>query len=506
MRFFSFAHDPPQAAGHFAHFALKAGDGVARREESRMNQGSVGSKTALAVQRKIIPSDLETPVSAFLKLRPHFPDKPAFLFESVERGEQVGRYSILGLDGETLIRWKVAEPGNPLALLSEQLKNFQSRFSYPLAFPIGAFGYISYDAVRAFETLPPPAEPPSYPDAFFIVPRRIVLFDHVRNTMTLLAIGEETQHSEALSELENALQTGKARVPEKTSSSPYPFAASESRQSFIEKVRKAQEYIRAGEIYQVVLSQRITGKTRAKAIDVYRALRMLNPSPYMFFMDFNGVELIGSSPEMLVKVSHRTAETRPIAGTRPRGLTLDEDLRLAEELLGDPKECAEHTMLVDLGRNDLGRVCNYGSVRLTQLKGIERYSHVMHMVSTVEGEISKGKSALDVLQAAFPAGTVTGAPKIRAMEIIHELEGLRRGPYAGCVGYVSCSGDLDTCITIRTIVMQDDRVMVQAGAGIVSDSIPEHEYEETLNKSQGMLDAIGLAESGFQLIPRSENA
>lgn len=461
-----------------------------------MNKGVPGTKAALGLFQKIVPSDLETPVSAFMKLRALYPDKPAFLFESVERGEQVGRYSILGFQGEELVRWNVEEPGNPLSLLSERLTEFSSRFSSVLPFPIGSFGYLSYDAVRAFETLPPPSEPARYPDAFFIVPYRMILFDRVRNTMTLLAITEEG--SEALAELERGLESGKTHKLPKPSS-PLPFTASETRESFMEKVKKAQGYIRAGDIYQVVLSQRISGKTKAKAIDVYRALRMQNPSPYMFYLDFNRFQIIGSSPEILVRLSGDNAETRPIAGTRPRGDSLEEDLRLSEELTKDPKECAEHMMLVDLGRNDLGRVCEYGSVRVTQLKEIERYSHVMHMVSTVQGKLKAENTALGLLEAAFPAGTVTGAPKIRAMEIIHELEGLRRGPYAGCVGYVSCSGNLDTCITIRTILMENDNVTLQAGAGIVSDSVPDREYEETLNKCEGMKQAILLAESGFQM-------
>lgn len=467
-----------------------------------MSKSALESKGLLQILQKIIPSDLVTPVSAFMQLRPLFSGKPAFLFESVERGEQVGRFSILGFSCNELLRWNVENPGHPLALLSERLKQFSERFGEKLPFPYGSFGYLSFDAVRAFETLSPPKGKSTFPDAYFIVPERMILFDHVRNTMTLLALCGKNEEENPLHLLEKGLQTPPApNEPSAVSSEEEKFTASETRETFTAKVRKAQDYIKAGEIYQVVLSQQIRGKTSAKPVDIYRALRILNPSPYMFYLDFNQFQMIGSSPEMLVKVTGGIAQTRPIAGTRPRGENVEEDEELTRELARDPKERAEHMMLVDLGRNDLGRVCKYGTVKVTQLMEIERYSHVMHMVSTVEGNLSGENTPLDVLQATFPAGTVSGAPKIRAMEIIDELEGIRRGPYAGCVGYLSFSGDLDTCITIRTLVMRQNEIILQTGAGIVSDSNPDREYEETLSKGEGMKQAVFLAESGFRLDP-----
>lgn len=463
-----------------------------------MNKPIQANERPLCILKKIVPSDLETPVSAFLKLRKFFPKKPAFLLESVEKGEQVGRYSILGFEGDKFLRWFLGDPQNPLSLLSELLKGIQERFSSPPSFPLGSLGYLSYDAVRTFEKLAPPKGPSPFPDAYFVIPYRMVLFDHVRNTMTLFAVEQEQKCARALENLEQALLSS-AKVQNKKTKSSSQFVAIESQKSFMEKVMKAKEYIKQGEIFQVVLSQKITGKTSALPIDIYRALRILNPSPYMVYLDFNSFKLIGSSPEMLVKVQDKKAQTRPIAGTRPRGKTAQEDEALARELNQDPKERAEHTMLVDLGRNDLGRVCDFGSVKATKLLDIERYSHVMHMVSTVEGNMKDGKSALDVLRASFPAGTVTGAPKIRAMEIIDELETCRRGPYAGCMGYVSFSGDLNTCITIRTIVMQGNHVYLQAGAGIVADSDPKSEYEETLKKIEGLKQAIHLAEKNLDM-------
>lgn len=452
---------------------------------------------------KVLPSDLETPVSAFMKVRRAFPDEPAFLFESVERGEQVGRFSILGFHPEVMVRWSAADGGNPLTLLRKALDDFTAKLDVPLPFPGGSFGYLSYDAVRAFERIPGPKQPPRFPDAYFIVPKRMILFDHVKNAMTLFVIEKKEECEDAFRRMEEALLSPLDLYPvrREPAGGDAQFQSSETKESYMEKVEKAKEHIRAGDIFQVVLSQKFRGKTSAKPIDIYRALRILNPSPYMFFIDFNGFQIVGSSPEMLVKVKSGVAETKPIAGTRRRGKSEGEDQELAIQLLNDPKERAEHVMLVDLGRNDLGRVCRYGSVHLKGYMEIERYSHVMHLVSTVQGEIDGGKSPLDVLQSAFPAGTVTGAPKVRGMEIIEELEAAPRGPYAGSVGYVSFAGDVDTCITIRTIVTEGENVWLQAGAGIVADSRPEMEYQETLDKVEGMRQAIRLAENGLRLKP-----
>lgn len=442
---------------------------------------------------------METPVSAFMKLRKAFPGKPAFLFESVERGEQVGRYSILGFYSDEVLNWTLTPNENPLDLLKERLAAIGGVLPKS-PFPIGSFGYLGYDAVRAFEKLPAHKKTSPFPDAYFIFPKRMILFDHVQNTLDLIVIEDENDCEKSLADFQKALsaEPDHAYAVKTQSGQPSKTASSETRESYLEKVEKAKEYIRAGDIYQAVLSQQLQTQTSAAPIDIYRALRMLNPSPYMYYLDFNDFQVIGSSPEMLVKVAGKTAETRPIAGTRPRGKTVEEDERLAKDLLNDPKECAEHMMLLDLGRNDLGRVCDYGTVKVTQQMSIERYSHVMHMVSTVEGKLSDGKNALDVLKAAFPAGTVSGAPKIRAMEIIDELEPVSRGPYAGAVGYISFSGDLDTCITIRTLVLKNGTAYVQAGGGIVADSVPENEYQESLNKMEAVRRAIRMAENNLQ--------
>jgi anthranilate synthase component 1 len=363
----------------------------------------------------------------------------------------------------------------------------------------GAVGYFGYDLVRAWERLPNrPPDDLGLPTCYLAVADTVVIFDHVRHTMKIVANAlvdgdGGAAYREGIEKVERVYEQLRAPVaaPDRTGrvhpvmDSDMPVA------TFLRAVERAKEYIRAGDIFQAVLSRRFSaGLDGVDALDIYRALRTVNPSPYMFFLDFEGVQVIGSSPELLVRLEGDVVESRPLAGTRPRGETEDADRGLEAELLADEKERAEHVMLVDLGRNDLGRVCEYGSVRVTDLMSVERFSHVMHIVSDVQGRLRPGLDAIDVLRACFPAGTVTGAPKVRAMEIIDELEPMARGPYAGAVGYLGFSGNMDTAITIRTIVVAGNRAYVQAGAGIVADSVPEREYVETVNKAKALVRAI----------------
>lgn len=482
-----------------------------------------------------LPADLETPVSVYLKLRGR---GPSFLLESVERGEQVGRYSFLGSDpslslavhdDEILLfgdsrrveRRRLDNRDDPLGMVRDILREQRSIPQPDLPrFTGGAVGYLGYDMARFFEPrlrfclgqrsqmLNDGA------DAFFLFTDRMVIFDHVKHRLLIVANAHldgdvDAAYSEATGGIEEI--AARLRQPLRLASrrSPGPgdtrLMSSMERHQFEKIVRQAKEHIAAGDIYQVVLSQRFQRQTSAPPFTIYRALRMLNPSPYMFYLDLGDqchshhgpLRLIGSSPEMLVRLEAGVAEVRPIAGTRRRGATPEEDEVLAEELLADPKERAEHIMLVDLGRNDLGRICRYGSVHTPTFMTIERYSHVMHIVSSVRGLLNNGADAFDLLRACFPAGTVSGAPKIRAMEIIEELEGLRRGPYAGAVGYIGYGGAMDTCITIRTIVMRGDTAYIQAGAGIVADSDPAREYQECVNKAAALAEAITIAERGL---------
>jgi anthranilate synthase component 1 len=375
----------------------------------------------------------------------------------------------------------------------------------------GLVGYLGYDAVRHLERLPRAATADlDLPDALFLLTDTLLIFDNVTHRITVVSNAVVPDESPA--GVERAYRESQQKIDAIVAALRRPVgapsggtdAATEgepastlSRFEFCSAVRKAKEYIRAGDVIQVVLSQRLAIETGADPFDVYRALRVVNPSPYMYYLRLGDLKIVGSSPEMLVRLEGERIDLRPIAGTRPRGATEDEDERLATELVADPKERAEHIMLVDLGRNDVGRVARVGSVSVPDLMTVERYSHVMHLVSHVRGVVESGCAAFDVLKACFPAGTVTGAPKVRAMEIIEELEPVRRGPYAGAVGYVSFSGNLDTCITIRTILFSRGVAMVQAGAGIVADSDPDREYEETMNKARGMRRAIQLAEAGL---------
>jgi anthranilate synthase component 1 len=488
-----------------------------------------GQGTLVPVYRELA-ADLETPVSVYLKLRGK---GASFLLESVEQAEQVGRYSFLGFDPRRQIVAKgrsvtVLDNGHsetrplgkgedPLHAVAAELGRYQPVASLEGVakdlprFYGGAVGYMGYDLVRFFERLPETAgKSLSLPDLYMLVTDTLVVFDHVRHRLLVFANAHvppgcdlDAAYEEAIARLDAVEALMRAPLP----AMPVPPGRSDgqltsnvSRAGFEEAVRQAQEYIAAGDIFQVVLSQRLSRQTRADPFGIYRALRRINPSPYMFFIDLGGhppMVLIGSSPEVLVRLQDRTAEVRPLAGTRPRGADEAEDRRLEAELLADPKERAEHVMLVDLGRNDLGRVCEYNTVHVPELLAIERYSHVMHIVSHVTGQVREGMDAYDLLRATFPAGTVSGAPKVRAMEIIEELEGVRRGPYAGAVGYFGFNGNMDTCITIRTILIRGDTAYLQAGAGIVADSDPTREWDETLHKARALSVAIEMAEEGM---------
>ncbi len=456
-----------------------------------------------------LPADLETPISAFLKVRGA---GEAFLLESVEGGERIGRFSFLGAGpmvrvvahgSEVAVRRNgrtETSTGDVLEVTRELLRRYQAVPDPTLArFSGGAVGYFGYDLARLWERLP--ARPPDdlgLPDCYLVVADTVVIFDHVRHTMKIVANAlvdgdGGAAYRAAVEKVEQLYE--RLRAPLSTANgggsvrpvldTGMPVA------SFLGAVERAKEYIRAGDIFQVVLSRRFSAEIPGvDPLDIYRALRTVNPSPYMFFLDFEGVKVIGTSPELLVRLEGREVETRPLAGTRPRGATDEEDVALEAALLADEKERAEHVMLVDLGRNDLGRVCEYGTVRVPDLMSVERFSHVMHIVSDVRGRLRPGLDAIDVFRACFPAGTLTGAPKVRAMEIIDELEPLARGPYGGAVGYLGFSGNMDTAITIRTIVVAGDRAYVQAGAGIVADSVPEREYVETVNKAKSLVRAI----------------
>ena len=467
-----------------------------------------------------LPADLETPVSVYLKLRG---EAPSFLLESVEKGEQLGRYSFLGVEPAAVLTVRdgrvslqqagathdlASEGPDPLSAAKQMLSAYRPAAVEGLPnFTGGLVGYVAYETVRFFERVPLAAQDTlDLPDVVLLLADTVLVFDHVTHRILVVTNAHvdgdvASAYARATSKISAVISRLRQPLPI-AAVSPVepvgrggPWASTFEQPEFEAAVRRAKEYIAAGDIFQVVLSQRLSRHTAADPFTIYRALRMLNPSPYMFYLDLPGdLRMIGSSPEVLVRMFDRQAEVRPIAGTRPRGANAAEDEALAEELLADPKERAEHVMLVDLGRNDLGRVCRYGSVHVTEMMGIERYSHVMHIVSDVMGELQPDLDAFDLLRATFPAGTVSGAPKVRAMEIIAELESDRRGPYAGAVGHFGYSGNMDTCITIRTIAMQGDVVHVQAGAGIVADSDPTREYHETLHKARALAEAVRAAE------------
>lgn len=467
----------------------------------------------IPVYREII-ADAETPVSAFLKLGG---SENAFLLESADRGLRVGRYSFLGAGAQRTIKAKgtavEVEEGDSIEKYESENPLFELRRFMPArpappgalpGFCGGAVGYLGYDAVRRFERLPGmPEDDLGLPDMAFMIADTALIFDHLKHKAMVISNarveGDASEaYDRAISEIDGAVKKLQSTITVSPIPSAVPvsgkaMSGNVSRQDFERMVDKAKEYISAGDIFQVVLSQRFSAKLEADPFDVYRILRTINPSPYMAFIKIDGISLAGASPEPLITVSGRRVATRPIAGTRRRGATDAEDEALAAELLADEKERAEHIMLVDLGRNDLGRVCTPSSVDVEEMMVLEKYSHVMHLVSTVAGELLPSLDALDALKAAFPAGTVSGAPKIRAMEIIDELEPQARGPYAGVYGYLGYSGDLDCGITIRTVIMCDGMAHVQAGAGIVADSVPSREYDECVNKARALFAAVAGA-------------
>lgn len=483
-----------------------------------------GEGNVIPVYREIL-ADMETPVTALMKLRD---STHVFLLESVEGGEKWARYSFVGADPrvifevkgeEVLIRddghvRRLPHEGRPLTILRELLSRYR-----PVAVPGlprfygGAVGFLGYDMVRYFERLPATkADEPEIPDAVFLITDTLIIFDNVRHTLKVItcAMTEgladmESAYREAVCKIDRLIETLRApvalppTVPQGAADSGAGFQANMTPVAFQGMVRQAKDYILAGDIIQVVLSQCFQRKISVDPVNLYRALRFVNPSPYLFFLKLDGLTLIGSSPEVMVRLEEGVVELKPIAGTKRRGRNEQEDRSLADELLNDPKERAEHVMLVDLGRNDLGRIARTGSVQVNRLMAVERYSHVMHLVSSIQAQLAPGRDAFDVLKATFPAGTLSGAPKVRAMQIIDELEPSRRGPYGGAVGYISFSGNMDMGITIRTMMVKSGEVFVQVGAGIVADSDPETEYQETLSKAAGMMQAIRLAESGFEV-------
>ncbi len=466
---------------------------------------------------KRVMADLLTPVAAYLKMLRLSPY--SFLLESIEGGEKVARYSFLGFDPHAIVRCRAGrvtiespagreETDQPMLDVLRRLSGRYIPVRIPDIPPFsgGAVGYMSYDAIRWFENIPD-KNPDSLglDDAVMMFFSRLMAFDHVRHQVHIIVnvftegkINHlEKEYQKAISDIESIearLEDPIEPLARRENNTDTKLRSNMSKQVFEESVERAKEHIAAGDIFQVVLSQRFSAGISAHPFQIYRALRVVNPSPYMFYLNINDHQVIGASPEMLVRATGRRLEYRPIAGTRQRGETETEDLLLGEELRADEKEVAEHVMLVDLGRNDLGRVSDYGSVEVTELMEIERYSHVMHLVSSIKARLRKGSHRFDALAACFPAGTVTGAPKVRAMEIIDELEPTRRGVYAGAVMYLDYSGNLDSCIAIRTIVAKDGRAYIQVGAGIVADSVPETEYFETVNKARAMLQAIEMAE------------
>jgi len=474
---------------------------------------------------KEVLADQETPVSAYERVRTYLRQRDnashTYLLESVEGGENIGRYSFIGGTPRTIIRaygrrveinntrcdpW-ILEDIDPLEALKIYMQQFTPGLDDPTLprFIGGAVGFLGYDMVSQFEPRVPVIgnDEIGNPDMVFMVTDGLIVFDRVSHNLKIVAnahvVGDPDEaYDKALAQIDElceALQTPIERVLIDTHDEAEPLEpkSNTTKEEFLGMVDKAQEYIRSGDVIQTVLSQRFEVKNEADSLDVYRALRSINPSPYMFCLDMGESAIVGTSPEIHVRCEDKHVEVRPIAGTRPRGKTPEEDLALEKELLADPKERAEHIMLVDLGRNDIGRVCEFNSVEVPELMVIERYSHVMHIVSDVTGTLSADHDEYDVMRASFPAGTLSGAPKIRAMEIIAELEKSKRGPYGGAVGYFNFNGNFDSAITIRTVILDKDKAYVQAGAGIVADSVPINEYEETRNKARGMMKALALA-------------
>ncbi len=472
----------------------------------------------IPVYREVL-ADLETPVSAFSKIDT---GDYAYLLESAERGEKLGRYSFLGSNPSLIFKSKgrrveiVSDGKKKVQLVSEPLitlKKLMAGYKFVKVkglprFVGGMVGYLSYDMVRFFEEIPD--ENPddlNLPDAIFLLTDTLLIFDHLEHKIKVISNAyvkksPKKAYQEAVRKIEDLISQLRkpSRIKSKVQSqkSKVKIKSNFTKEGFKKKVRKAKEYIKAGDIIQVVPSQRLETKINVDPFDIYRALRTINPSPYMYYLKCKDLRLIGSSPEILVRLEEGVVEVRPIAGTRHRGKTLKEDQALEKELLAHPKDRAEHMMLVDLGKRDVRKVSRPGSVRVNELMVIEKYSHVMHIVSDITGRLRKNKDSFDVLRSNFPAGTVVGSPRKKALEIIEELEPVRRGPYAGAVGYFSFSGNLDTCITIRTIIIKGNRAYIQAGAGIVADSIPEREYQETMNKAKALIRAIEVAQRGLE--------
>ena len=485
--------------------------------------------SAVPVSRQLIADDL-TPVSAYARVRE---DSGAFLFESVVGAERVGRYSFLGArpfaqidahgtDVRTKLaggEWEYSSHPDPLRLVREWTDRYRApHLSYLPRFSGGAVGYAGYDTVRYAEHLPnAPHDDRQLPDLSFAFYDRMVIFDHIYKTVSVVAVARITPGADLRAEYDRACgevdalvaklarppgvggafppaDLDSARPPSPRGVLPSRYESNFAPGEFQAKVRVAKEYIHAGDAFQIVLSQRFRTTTSAAPFSIYRALRVVNPSPFLFYLEAGSSTLIGASPEILCRVENGAMTVRPLAGSRPRGLTPEEDARLAAELVADPKERAEHIMLVDLARNDVGTVCELGSVRVSDLLSVERYSHIMHLSSTVSGKLKAGATPFDAMRASLPAGTLSGAPKVRAMEIIDELEPHRRGPYGGAVGYFDFSGNTDTCIALRTLVLCGTTADIQAGAGIVADSDPQAEYEETVNKAMSLIRAIEVAE------------
>ena len=471
---------------------------------------SLEEARALAADYNLIPlrhtfiDDCETPVSAFLKLRG---DEPAFLLESADQGQRVGRYSFIGFRPRSVVRWSLADGGDPYALAAAEVGRYrQAPLDGLPPFAGGAVGFFGYDLVRTVEPLGDPnPDPVGLPDMALMLSDVLVVFDHLKHTVTILANvyaedegGVEAAYaaaSEAIAEVRWRLAgpvPRPSRPPAAGRTMP-EFESNMPREQFEAMVARIIEYVHAGDAFQVVPSQRWSAPSPVEAFSIYRGLRAVNPSPYMYFLDFGDFEVAGASPEPLLTVSGRHVVVRPIAGTRPRGRTPEEDAARAAELLADEKERAEHVMLVDLGRNDLGRVCEPGTVSVDTFMAVETYSHVMHIVSSVSGELRPEVGAIDALRSILPAGTLSGAPKVRAMQIIDELEPVKRGGYGGAIGYLSYAGDLDTCIHIRTVVVKDGVARIQAGGGTVADAKPDYEFRESEAKARGVLRAIELA-------------
>ena len=468
---------------------------------------------ALAADHNLIPvchtfiEDCETPVSAFLKLRGA---GPAFLLESAEQGQRVGRWSFIGYKPRNVVRWSLADGGDPYELAEREVSRHRQApidgRAGGVPFAGGAVGFFGYDCVRAVERLAEPnPDVIGLPDMALMLSDVILAFDHLRHTVTILANaypeedgGVEAAHARAVESIREVRERLAGPLPQgrhrhaPRREEPH-FESNMPREAFEAMVARIVEYVHAGDAFQVVPSQRWSAPSPVESFSIYRGLRAVNPSPYMYFLDFEDFQVVGASPEPLVTVSGRNVSTRPIAGTRPRGASTDEDQRIAADLLADEKERAEHVMLVDLGRNDLGRVCEYGSVEVETFMSVETYSHVIHIVSSVAGTLRADVSAVQALRSVLPAGTLSGAPKVRAMEIIDELEPVKRGAYGGAVGWLSYHGQLDTCICIRTVVVKDGVAHVQAGGGTVADARPDYEYEESRAKARGVVRAIELA-------------